>query len=372
VSTLAAYLTGPVTSEMLKARALFTWLAHHIRYDAAGFRAGTCGPQSADAVLAQRMSVCAGYANLFLALAEASRLETVVVSGVGKGVGYGVGRTPPAQPNHAWNAVRIDGQWRLLDSTWGAGYLSPSGAFERAFNAHYFLTPPELFIYNHLPEDPRWQLLDSPVSMQTFLDTVQVSPAFFRYGLGLTNSHARIVVPNTLTLGFQAPADVAMLARVQRNGTELDPSLTFTQREEAAIVLRAVLPEVGKYEVVLFAKRRFEETYTSVATYEVEAYLPSSGPSGFPHVFRGFDAHSVRLHAPLKRFLQAGASHLFQLEVPNATEVSLFHAGGRLPLHRAGDLFTGEVSLKAGEVQIGVRFPGSGASSDIVLAYEAR
>jgi len=52
ISTLAAYLTGPVTSEMLRARALFTWLAHHIRYDAAGFRAGVCGPQSAEAVLA--------------------------------------------------------------------------------------------------------------------------------------------------------------------------------------------------------------------------------------------------------------------------------------------------------------------------------
>ena len=372
VSTLAAYLTGPVTSETLRARALFTWLAHHIRYDAAGFRAGVCGPQSAEAVLAQRMSVCAGYANLFLALAEACRLEAVVVSGYGKGAGYGVGQTTFTQPNHAWNAVRIDGRWRLLDATWGAGHLSPSGAFERSFNAHYFLTPPELFIYDHLPEDPRWQLLDPPVSMQTFLDTVQISPAFFRYGLGLTNSHARIVVPNTLSLGFQAPADVVMLARVQRNGTELDPSLTFTQREDGAIVLRAALPQVGKYEVVLFAKRRSEESYTSVVTYEVDAYLETSGPSGFPLVFRGFDEHSVRLHTPLKRYLQAGTLHLFQLEVPNATEVSLFNAGSLLPLHRAGNLFTGEVSLKAGDIQIGVRFPNSGASSEIVLAYQAR
>jgi len=110
------------------------------------------------------MSVCAGYANLFLSLAEARRLEAVV-SGYAKGIGYGLGQTTFTQPNHAWNAVRIDGQWRLLAATWGAGYLSPSSAFERAFNAHYFLTRPELFIYDHLPEDPRWQLLDTHISM---------------------------------------------------------------------------------------------------------------------------------------------------------------------------------------------------------------
>ena len=85
--------------------------------------------------------------------------------------------------------------------------------------------------------------------MQRFVDTVQTYPALFRYHVGLTNTQAHLVVPNSLTLSFTAPADVAMMARVQRNGTEINSSLSFTQRENEAIVMRVLLPEVGKYEV---------------------------------------------------------------------------------------------------------------------------
>jgi len=368
VSTLAAYLTGPVTSETLKARALFTWIAHHIRYDAAGFRAGTFGPQSAEAVLAQRMSVCAGYANLFLALAQNCRLEARIIGGWGKGVGFGVGRQVFQQPNHAWNAVRIDGQWRLLDSTWGAGYLSTAGQFVRAFNAHYFLTPPELFIYDHLPEDPQWQLLSPPISMPQFLDTVQTYPALFRYQVGLTTRQARLVVPNSLTLSFSAPADVAMMARLLRNGTELEPTLTFTQRENAQIVVRALLPHPGTYEVTLFAKTRQEAQYTSVLTYEVTANLATIGPVGFPQVYGAFDERAVRLYTPLQRHLRAGTPHLFQLEVPEATEVLISNNGAMTPLRRAGTLFRGEVTLHSGEVQVAIRLPHSATALDVVLA----
>jgi hypothetical protein len=372
VSSLAAYLTGPVTSETLKARALFTWLAYNIRYNAAGFRAGNFGDQSAEAVLTQRLSVCAGYANLFQALAEACRLESRVVSGYGKGVGFGVGRQTFTQPNHAWNAVRIEGQWRLLDSTWGAGYLSPAGEFVRAFNPHYFLTPPELFVYDHLPEDPQWQLLNPPISMQRFLDTVQTYPALFRYQLGITNTQAHITVPNSLTLSFTAPSGVAMLARLKREGAEIDSAFSFTQRENEAIVVRALLPQVGTYEMTLFARTRSEEQYTSVLTYVVDAYLPTVGRVGFPIVYGGFDALSVHLHTPLQRYLRAGVPQPFQLEVPNAAEVRIANSGGMIPLQRTESLFTGEILLRAGQVQVAVSLPGSGRSLDVVLAYEAQ
>ena len=50
--------------------------------------------------------VCAGYAAAFKLLADASGLESVVVTGTLEG-------TLP----HAWNKVRIDGEWEILDTT---------------------------------------------------------------------------------------------------------------------------------------------------------------------------------------------------------------------------------------------------------------
>ena len=108
-------------------------------------------------------------------------------------------------------------------------------------------------------------------------------------------------------------------------------------------------------------------------TYEVDAYLTTnSGPVGFPLMYGGFDALAVRLHAPLQRYLRAGVPQLFRLEVPNASEVLIANNGAMTSLQRTGALFAGEVVLRPGEVQVAVRLPNSGASLDVVLAYQAQ
>jgi transglutaminase/protease-like cytokinesis protein 3 len=52
------------------------------------------------------------------------------LDGFAKGFGYKIGE-PLSTPNHAWNAVRIDGNWYLLDATWDAGVVGEkSNKFE--------------------------------------------------------------------------------------------------------------------------------------------------------------------------------------------------------------------------------------------------
>ena len=53
--------------------------------------------------------------------------------------------------NHAWNLVLLEGEWRPLDCTWGAGYLHEDGSFRRELNDHWFLTDPEEFLPTHFP-----------------------------------------------------------------------------------------------------------------------------------------------------------------------------------------------------------------------------
>lgn len=57
-------------------------------------------------VLMNHVGVCASYSAAFKLLADAAELESVVVTG------YLEGNLP-----HAWNKVRIDGQWNIVDST---------------------------------------------------------------------------------------------------------------------------------------------------------------------------------------------------------------------------------------------------------------
>lgn len=55
-------------------------------------------------------AVCNGYAQAFTAMAEAAGLEAVMVTGSDSAGDTG--------GNHAWNKVRIDGRWLLVDVTW--------------------------------------------------------------------------------------------------------------------------------------------------------------------------------------------------------------------------------------------------------------
>ncbi|HEV8411806.1 MAG TPA: hypothetical protein VGQ30_14980, partial [Gemmatimonadaceae bacterium] len=58
VPALASYLSRAGGDELTRARAIYRWLAGHIDYDANGFRTGSYGDLSPEAVLHRRVSVC--------------------------------------------------------------------------------------------------------------------------------------------------------------------------------------------------------------------------------------------------------------------------------------------------------------------------
>ena len=183
VDSLAAYLVAPAKNEREKARSIFRWVTENIDYDANGFFTGSFEDTSSKDVLKSRKSVCSGYSDIFSSLANSAGLEVVRIAGYGKGYGYLPGENLSAPSNHAWNAVKINGSWYLIDCTWGAGYINDNKKYVRKFDDHYFMTPPSEFIYDHLPEDSRWQLLEKPLAKSEFEKQAFVKPDFFKYGL---------------------------------------------------------------------------------------------------------------------------------------------------------------------------------------------
>ncbi|MFP4362491.1 MAG: transglutaminase domain-containing protein [Spirochaetia bacterium] len=180
MEALAQYLIEPAETDLEKTRAIFRWITENIEYDVGAFFSGRPSSGSPQDTLRSGRSVCSGYSGLFTELATLAGLEVVSVNGYAKGYGYNQGDTF-SSTNHAWNAVRIDGEWYLLDSTWGAGHVN-GRRFVRRYNEFYFLTPPEEFIFTHLPTDPQWQLLDDPLTLNEFENQVYVRPEIFVYG----------------------------------------------------------------------------------------------------------------------------------------------------------------------------------------------
>ena len=85
INWLAQQLTAPFTSDTDKARAIFTWEHHNIRYDVDAFFGNRLQPSTPSSTIKMGLAVCEGYAGLFTALAAAAGLESVVICGHGKG-----------------------------------------------------------------------------------------------------------------------------------------------------------------------------------------------------------------------------------------------------------------------------------------------
>uniref|UniRef100_H2XMN3 Transglutaminase-like domain-containing protein n=1 Tax=Ciona intestinalis TaxID=7719 RepID=H2XMN3_CIOIN len=100
------------------------------------------------------------------------------ISGYLKGVGYQPdykfrGKDDPFRGS--WNGVLVDGQWRLIDTHWGARHVTEDDEIasnnwrtEYKYEEHYFLTDPDQLIATHFPDEPEWQLLPKVYSLTDF------------------------------------------------------------------------------------------------------------------------------------------------------------------------------------------------------------
>ncbi|MHB8119428.1 MAG: transglutaminase domain-containing protein [Methanothrix sp.] len=363
VESLAAYLIEPAKNDREKARAIFRWITENIDYNVeVFFKGGTGATNSAD-VLKSRKSVCYGYSDIFLSLAKEAGLEAVRISGYGKGYGYLPGKNFSGPANHAWNAVKINGSWYLMDSTWGAGYVSGDKKYVRKFDDHFFMTPPSQFIYSHFPEDAQWQLLDMLVSKKEFENWVYLESDFFNLGLKLGQKNGTISADKQINVSIHAPDDVLMMAGLEYAdrrvaGGALDDR-TFCQREKERYDIYAQFPVAGSYILKAYAKQKDDPgKYNSVLEYRINA--TSGGGTGFPMAFGKFSEAGAYLYGPLEGKLMAGESYLFRIRVPGAENVSVVCGDEWTNLASRGDLFEGNATAGKGDVGVFGKFQGEG------------
>jgi transglutaminase-like putative cysteine protease len=258
IATLAAYLIRPARNDRERVRAFFRWITSRIVYDIDSFLQNRTVPCRAEMVLETRLSICQGYASLFEALCERAGIEVMMVPGFAKGFGSAVGASNDA-PNHVWNAVRFDGRWHLIDTTWGAGVVD-GGKYVRRFNDFYFLTPPDCLVFSHLPEDPRWQLTDPPLERDEFFRQPKVDDALFR--LGVTPAELRREMQRK---GFRNPVKATGFfkqARVHRAplSRDLDRGRSYRFAIESPDFLEMAVIQDGDWQPLERRGHRFEAT----------------------------------------------------------------------------------------------------------------
>ncbi|MDX9906566.1 MAG: transglutaminase domain-containing protein [Bacteroidales bacterium] len=166
---LAYYLKIPAKSEKEIVETIFYWVAVNIDYVDPSYGIEYDVDSLANFTLMTRKSGCEGTARLFKELCIAAGIECELIFGYAQGFGFDSKKVK--RPNHSWNAVIIDGKPILVDATWGGGGATTQNGqlvHVKELDMRYLFSDPKNFNIDHLPEDPKWQLLDDPISKNEF------------------------------------------------------------------------------------------------------------------------------------------------------------------------------------------------------------
>ena len=167
---LVEYLIKPTTSELEIATVLAYWVMINIEYDVEAFANNTHGNETWTTVFFDKKAVCSGYSTLYAEFCRYVGIPNFEVRGFAKGFKK-TDKNPFTATNHGWNVILIDNKYHLLDLTWASGYLKKTGdqlSFVKKIRFSEVFADPKEFVEKHLPGQPRWQLLEHPISMRSY------------------------------------------------------------------------------------------------------------------------------------------------------------------------------------------------------------
>lgn len=367
---LTRQLTTPFEKPEEKVRAVFRWITANLEYDTDIVKGLHQRARTAQEVLTRKKDVCSGYAMLFKAMMDNLGIECAIINGHSKGYSYDIGHLFDERNSHAWNAVKINNQWYLIDATWGAGYID-GNRFVRSYNDYYFFTPPQELIHTHYPEERHWQLLDKKVTREEFENFVYLKPAYFKHHLQ-TSSHANYTIDadDAVQVKVWTPEDILVGASIYYGNNQLDQNFVFIQRNKDLWEINACFTDADSYILRLFAKRREKEgPYDWALEYRVKTRKSAEGAIGYPKQYMAFEQYKTYLYRPLTRFLPPGREATFRLRLQKAGKVALIHGETFEFFTEKQGLFEGKFIIPKGKFFIAASPPGSNQFS-YLLEYE--
>ena len=135
--------TNNAMSDWQKVKAVHDWLCIHVAYDIDNYYAGTIPEASYSVVgpIKNGKAVCQGYAETFQQFMDILGIENEFIAGKATNpTGYTSG--------HAWNKVKVEGNWYYVDVTWDDPLPDRQGT---VYGYDYFMISEEQMNRDHYP-----------------------------------------------------------------------------------------------------------------------------------------------------------------------------------------------------------------------------
>ena len=290
---------------------IFYWIVRHIQYDAGAYTGGKCADQSPEEIFRKRKGASSGYANLYKYLCDQLQMSCQVISGYVKGYEFENRIDASTKIDHTWNAVEIDDHWYFIETMWGAGYLNEQSIFQHKPNAYYFFPHPNEMIYHHLPEDDRWQLLETPIQMPEYLDMPLLRPLYFDLNIQLISprhqSHLDVIPGKLYALVLlKAPSDVHLAADFRLDDQIIDGGSSIRIDKSRQMYRCYFSPRnTGRHTVCLYGKRGDSVTgeYKAVLHFVLDVKQMPQNSITFPKTWKNFSDFDLEVVSPRNAYL---------------------------------------------------------------------
>lgn len=161
------YLRLEAKSDTEMVESIYYWMTRHIAYDADIYDKTQDFYRFTDSFFS-RKGICSEYSRLFVELCELAEIEVEFLAGYARTNTFTGALDSNAR--HSWNRVKLEGEWKLIDTTWGSRSKLKNGQVEiREPNPYYLFISPENLIKTHFPMKIEWQVLDEPLTASEFL-----------------------------------------------------------------------------------------------------------------------------------------------------------------------------------------------------------
>lgn len=221
VENLANQIKKDFSSDEDKVRAAFIWLTKNIRYNlkilynpkkrsySFSYSSEQEKLQKQQAVMDKlvaatfrnKTGVCEEYAQSFKKICDLLNIEATVISGNVRNDANDIGKVTD-DTNHAWNAVKLNNKWQILDATWAAGH-EYNRRWIRAYNEYFYNIPKDKIFKTHFPEDRVWVLRFGRMSKEEFYK----QPIYTNTFLGLNSN---LISPQTGIISLKSSENIVL------------------------------------------------------------------------------------------------------------------------------------------------------------------
>ncbi|CAF3907895.1 unnamed protein product [Rotaria sp. Silwood2] len=344
---------------------IYYWISQNIQYDIDADFNSRHRYQKAEDIFRTGKSTCEGYASIFKILCDNLNIPCEKVCGYAKDFFFKIDKPTFSQINHTWNAIRLNNNhWYLIDSAWGTGYIDNYHKYKKDLKPHYFLTHPEHMIYNHLPEESRWQLLSKPIKMDDYIHLPHIHSYYFIYNLNIISPRFSSIVTYNTNQSFaevliQAPDDIQLTCSIKDDIR----STSLTQYDVSRQVWQCLFAphKSGFHTLIIFAKQISSMNLLKNVIELGVTVLPNDLIKGkiSPMTFGKFIEYKCQILSPLDGILKRGTKVTIRCRIPHASCARISLDGvwlDEVPLKNDIFMFRQQINVPEQEIIVYAKF----------------